>query len=249
MAARRRAPGPGHGRAPGGAAATQACTVAAQQQLPYMHAFPQHCRGLLAADPALLHAAADAFAEVRYPLFGAQALENAAVLHAERGEASAARAAYSRAVGTYTELGAAWNLMRADARLRPLGIRRGVRGARKRPATGWEALTPAESKIAELVAAGQSNPDIAAALYLSRTTVQTHVSHILAKVGVQSRVEIARHALARPSRTHPELARPGRPHRRCVQAPIQANISILRIGLFTAGGPDRAVDVRTRATR
>ena len=181
-------------------AATQACTAAAQRQRwrPNIHAFTQHCRGLLTADPTLLHAAAGTFAEVRYPLFGAQALENAAVLHAERGDATAARAAYRRAVDTYTELGAAWDLMRADARLRPLGIRRGVRGARRRPATGWEALTPAESKIAELVAAGQSNPDIAAALYLSRATVQTHVSHILAKVGAHSRVEIARHALAAP---------------------------------------------------
>ena len=195
------------GERPVAAAATQACTVAAQQQLPYVDACLQHCRGLQDADSALFHAAADAFAEVGYPLFGAQALENAAVVHAERGEASAARAACSRAARTYIELGAAWNLMRADSRLRPLGIRRGVRGARKRPATGWEALTPAESKIAQLVAAGQSNPDIAGALFLSRTTVQTHVSHILAKLGVKSRIGIARHALA-PTHT-PELARPG----------------------------------------
>ena len=87
--------------------------------------------------------------------------------------------------------------MRADARLRPLGIRRGVRGARRRPSTGWEALTAAEVKIAELVGAGQSNPDIAAALYLSRSTVQTHVSHILAKLGAHSRMEIARQLLRR----------------------------------------------------
>ena len=163
------------GERPVAEAATEACTALSERQrLPYLHACAQHCHGLLAADPALLHAAAATFAEVRHPLFCAQALENAAVMHAQQGEASAGRAAYGRAVATYTELGAAGNLMRADARLRPLGIRRGVRGARKRPATGWEALSTAESKIAQLVATGQSNPDIAAALFLSRATVQTH---------------------------------------------------------------------------
>ena len=46
--------------------------------------------------------------------------------------------------------------------------------------------------IAELVAKGRSNPDIAAELLLSRRTVQSHVSHILAKLNAKSRVEIAR---------------------------------------------------------
>ena len=141
------------GEPPVAHAATEACTAAAdQQRLPFVAACARHCCGLLTADPTPLHAAADVFAEVGYPFFGAQALENAAVVHAERGEASAARAAYGQAMDTYTELGAAWGLMRADARLRPLGIRRGVRGARRRPSTGWEGLTAAESKIAQLVA-------------------------------------------------------------------------------------------------
>jgi DNA-binding CsgD family transcriptional regulator len=64
---------------------------------------------------------------------------------------------------------------------------------------GWEALTPAETKIAYLVAEGQSNPDIAAVLWLSRNTVQSHVSHILAKLGARSRMEIAREVLQHPA--------------------------------------------------
>ena len=47
-------------------------------------------------------------------------------------------------------------------------------------------------KIAYLVGDGRSNPDIAAELLLSRNTVQTHVSHILAKLGAQSRAETIR---------------------------------------------------------
>ena len=91
--------------------------------------------------------------------------------------------------------GRAWDGRRADSRLRPLGIRRGTRGPRRRPATGWQALTPTEVRVAELVAEGRSNPDIAAELLLSRRTVQGHVSHILAKLGAHSRIDIAREAV------------------------------------------------------
>jgi DNA-binding NarL/FixJ family response regulator len=49
--------------------------------------------------------------------------------------------------------------------------------------------------VGKLVATGISNPDIAGQLFLSRNTVQTHVSHILAKLGARSRAEIARAAL------------------------------------------------------
>jgi len=86
--------------------------------------------------------------------------------------------------------------MRADARLRPLGVRRGQRGRRRRTTTGWQALTPTELTVAGLVSAGLSNPDIAGELFLSRRTVQTHVSHILAKIGARSRQEIAKAAAA-----------------------------------------------------
>jgi len=79
--------------------------------------------------------------------------------------------------------------------VRPYGIRRGARGPRRRPAHGWNALSPTEIAVANLVARGLSNPDIAAELLLSRRTVQSHVSHILYKLNAQSRIEIAREAL------------------------------------------------------
>lgn len=131
---------------------------------------------------------------------------------AQRGDADAARAALDEALTHYGDLGADFDIRRANAHLRPYGMRRGQRGARRRPTTGWEALTPTELRVAELVADGGSNPDIAVAMFLSRRTVQTHVSHILTKLGARSRIEIAHQAAkhllnATPANPHEQLLR------------------------------------------
>jgi DNA-binding CsgD family transcriptional regulator len=149
-----------------------------------------HCRGLVESDPAALMTVAKTYPPADRPLYCALALEDAAVLYAGRAELKEARAAFTEAARLYETLDASWDLRRAAARLRPYGIRRDTR-ARRRPDSGWDALTPTERKIAYLVADGQSNPDIAAELFLSRNTVQTHVSRILAKLGARSRTEIA----------------------------------------------------------
>ena len=175
------------------AAAAKVCAREADSQArPAPRAAAQHCQGLLDADPYGVRAAAEVFGSIGYPLFSAQALENAAVLYAEKGDSKAARTAYLEAIDIYRDLGAAWDIMRADTRLRRHNVRRGVRGARHRPAKGWDALTPTEQKIAHLVASGLSNPDIASQMFLSRNTVQTHISHILTKLNARSRAEIAR---------------------------------------------------------
>jgi DNA-binding NarL/FixJ family response regulator len=152
-----------------------------------------HCRGLVDSDPVLLLAAADAYRAVGRPVELATALEDASVVLAEHGDLPAARAAYAESVTHYTALDANWDLRRAESRLRPYGIRRGR--SRRPAATGWAALTPSELTVAHLVAEGSSNPDIAGRLFLSRRTVDVHVSHILAKLAVRSRVDIAREAM------------------------------------------------------
>jgi DNA-binding CsgD family transcriptional regulator len=181
------------GDRPTAAAATHACATDADRQArPATNAAAQHCKGLLGADPAQMCAAADTFHRIGYPLFQAQALEDAAVLQAEHGDLQDAQAAYLAAVNTYSDLDAAWDIIRADARLRPHNIHRGRRGPRARPTAGWESLTPTEQRIAALVAARESNADIAAQLLLSRRTVETHVSHILHKLKARSRIDIVR---------------------------------------------------------
>ncbi|MFE2145328.1 AAA family ATPase [Streptomyces sp. NPDC059456] len=155
------------------------------------------CRGLFAQDPQLLAQARERAELAGGPLVPGQVSEDLAVARAWHGDLAAARSALTRAVAAYGEPGARWDIARADARLRSLGVRRGSRSARRRPAYGWEALTPAELTVALLVAQGRSNPEIARTLFLSTRTVQTHVSHILAKLQVRSRAAVAAQAAAR----------------------------------------------------
>jgi DNA-binding CsgD family transcriptional regulator len=182
-------------------AAEEAARLADQdverERLPLRVAAAGACRGLLAADSGPLLEAAELYRGGRRVLERGLALENAAVLLAGRDQLSEARETLAAAMGEYATLAADWDMSRAEARLRPFGIRLarlGQRGPRGRPARGWGALTPAELRIASLVAEGLSNPAIAAALCLSRQTVQTHMSHILAKLGAQSRLQVAREA-------------------------------------------------------
>jgi len=182
------------------AAAQAAAREAERESLPVKTAAADSCRGLLDGDSGALLAAAAYYKSASRPLERAQALEDAAVLLAGRGDLQPARQAFGDAVELYRGLGAQWDIRRATSRLRRYGVRPGSRGRRQaHPATGWEALTPTETKIAYLIARGQSNPDIAVELWLSRNTVQTHVSHILGKLSARSRVEIVREALHHPA--------------------------------------------------
>jgi DNA-binding CsgD family transcriptional regulator len=72
-------------------------------------------------------------------------------------------------------------------------VRRG-RGERKRPTSGWASLTPTERDVARLVAEGLANNEIAVRLFISRRTVQTHLTHVYAKLDIGSRVQLAHEA-------------------------------------------------------
>lgn len=69
-------------------------------------------------------------------------------------------------------------------------VRRG-RGSRRRPASGWASLTPAELDVVALVADGLSNAQAAAKLFVSAATVKAHLGHVYAKLGISSRAALA----------------------------------------------------------
>ena len=71
------------------------------------------------------------------------------------------------------------------------------KGGRRRPATGWESLTPTELDVVRYVVEGLTNPAIADRMFITRGTVKVHLSHVFTKLGVASRAELAAKASRR----------------------------------------------------
>ena len=177
--------------------ASQAAALAAESEIPHRQATALYCRGLLDHDAPRLLAAAERYGEAGRPLLSAKALEAAAAHFVDTGDRGEARAAFTSAVEVYTSLGAAADVAQLQALFRAHGIRRGPHAKHRRARSGWDSLTATEIKIAAFVEEGLSNPEIAARLLLSRRTVATHVSHILKKLDVHSRTDIARESALR----------------------------------------------------
>jgi DNA-binding NarL/FixJ family response regulator len=74
---------------------------------------------------------------------------------------------------------------------------RRARGPRRRPPDGWGSLTPTEQRVAELVAQGLTNPQIAERMFISKATVKTHLAHIFKKLLVHNRAELTAHTARR----------------------------------------------------
>jgi DNA-binding CsgD family transcriptional regulator len=146
------------------------------------------CRGLVAAAAgdldaalALLADAAGRHDAAADPFGRAQALLALGVVRRRRRKKRLARDALAAAAALFEECGAEGWAERARNEL-------GAVGGRLRQ----EGLTPAEQRVAELVAEGRTNREVAATLVLGERTVETHLTHIYAKLGVRSRTELAR---------------------------------------------------------
>jgi DNA-binding CsgD family transcriptional regulator len=155
-----------------------------------MTAAAAHVRGLLESSPAALGEAVELFERTPLRLELAAALEDLGrqLITSDRG---AAVAALGRGLALYTELGATWDARRVRRHLRELGVRRRLVTAE--PDThGWAALTTAELSVARLVTEGLTNREVADRLFVSPHTVSSHLRHVFAKLGINSRVELAR---------------------------------------------------------
>ena len=146
------------------------------------------CRGLVAAARgdvtgalALLEDAVARHEAVGDPFGRARALLALGATRRRDRQKRPARDAIDAARAGFEEIGAARWAERARDELGRIGGR-----------TRVEGLTPAERRVADLVAAGRTNAEVAATLFLAERTVASHLTHVYAKLGVRSRTELAR---------------------------------------------------------
>ncbi|MEO8967316.1 MAG: AAA family ATPase [Solirubrobacteraceae bacterium] len=159
--------------------------------VPSVRSASLRCRGLIDLDPeVMLEAVALAEASGRV-LEHAGACEDGASVLAAGGAADEARALLEQAIVLCEPLGVPWLLARVTASHRALGGRRGSRGRRSRPASGWESLTTSERATAELVAEGLTNREIGARLFISPHTVNSHLRRAFQKLDVSTRAGLA----------------------------------------------------------
>jgi predicted ATPase/class 3 adenylate cyclase/DNA-binding CsgD family transcriptional regulator len=112
---------------------------------------------------------------VRFKVWDADYAASVAVVHDALGE---------------SDFDAAWAEGAALSTEEAIAYAQRGRGERKRPASGWESLTPTERDVVRLVSEGLGNKDIATRLFVSPRTVQTHLTHVYAKLGLASRVQL-----------------------------------------------------------
>jgi DNA-binding CsgD family transcriptional regulator len=145
------------------------------------------CRGLVAAAEgevpcagSLLEQAVEQHEGVGDPFGTARALLGLGVVRRRARKKRDARDAIQAALDGFEQLGAATWVEKARSELGRIGGRRREEG-----------LTPAERRVAVLVAEGRTNREVAAALFVTERTVASHLSHVYAKLGVRSRTELA----------------------------------------------------------
>lgn len=156
------------------------------------------CRGLLAAARVEADTAIAAFESalhehdrVTMPFERARTLLALGATQRRTKRKRAARASLEEALTIFDALGAALWAAKARAELARISGRAPSRGA----------LTPAEERVAALVAEGRTNKEVAAALFVTDRTVEYHLSHIYSKLGVRSRAELARRLPGAPAQT------------------------------------------------
>jgi DNA-binding CsgD family transcriptional regulator len=152
--------------------------------------------GLMVDDIDHLTAAVKWFEESPRPLALASALEDAGRAFAVRGDRREGDrregvALLGRSLELYARGGASWDAARVRLRLRALGVRWRL-AAVAQPRPGWSGLTQSELEVVHLVAQGLTNRQTAERLFLSPHTVSNHLRHAFTKLGITSRVELAR---------------------------------------------------------
>jgi DNA-binding CsgD family transcriptional regulator len=149
-----------------------------------------YARGILERDVEALLAAAELLRASSRPLFYAAAAEDAGAELARTDHPDEAVDQLNAAFDTYLEHEALADARRVGRELRRLGVERRI-VSQPRAKTGWDSLTDSELKVVNLIAQGATNRSVATQLHLSLHTVKTHVHNAFAKLGINSRAQLA----------------------------------------------------------
>jgi DNA-binding CsgD family transcriptional regulator len=206
-----------------GAAACAASTAEALARdnpaYPAVAAAAAHSLGLVTRDPARLRQAA---AQHSDPWAKASAAEDLGVMYVRQADQDRAVHHFTQALGGYQLTGAVTDTTRIRHRLTALTAL-GARGRRatpaERPVTGWQSLTGTERAVAELAAQGLNNQQVADEMYVSVHTVAFHLRQTFRKLGIGSRVQLARIAAQRGQRAVPPSIRGADPRTGRLTAP------------------------------
>ncbi|WP_443162273.1 LuxR C-terminal-related transcriptional regulator [Nonomuraea sp. 10N515B] len=188
------------------AAAAAEAISRANTGFPVLAASAAHVRGLLDGDRDALALAAgqavDTWAR-------ASAEEDLGVALEKAGQREEAAGSLDRALAGYVETGSVRDAARIRQRLRGMGVRHRHWNSAKRPDSGWDSLTETEHTVSLLVVDGWTNRQIAEQMFISVHTVTFHLRQVYRKLSINSRVELARLAVAQ-GRVDPGRAREGR---------------------------------------
>jgi DNA-binding NarL/FixJ family response regulator/predicted pyridoxine 5'-phosphate oxidase superfamily flavin-nucleotide-binding protein len=159
---------------------------------PGLRAAALHARALLDNDPERARAAVQAYRGDPRSLVRAAAFEDAGRLLPERAKEEAV-GYLDEALRLLSAAGADRDAARVRRLLREYGAQRA--GGRPDPAAvHWPELTASEVAVVRLVIRGATDREVAQRLYISAHTVNSHLRHVFAKLGIRSRVELARRA-------------------------------------------------------
>jgi len=159
---------------------------------PGLRAAALHARALLDPDIERSRATVEAYRDDPRPLVRAAALEDAGRVLADSAK-DEAQGYLDEALRLQSAAGAERDAARVRRLLRAFGAQRAPR--RPDPAAAqWPELTASELAVVALVTEGASDREVAQRLYISVHTVNSHLRHVFAKLGIRSRVELARRA-------------------------------------------------------
>jgi DNA-binding CsgD family transcriptional regulator len=161
-----------------------------QPAIPLFTGVARYARGILERDAQALVAAADLLHASSRPLLYAAAAEDAGAELTLADRSGEAVDQLNAAFDTYMGHEALADARRVGRELRRLGVERRI-VSQPRAKTGWDSLTDSELKVVNLIAQGATNQSVATQLHLSLHTVKSHVHNAFAKLGINSRTQLA----------------------------------------------------------